>query len=169
MGKKLNKEKQFKNLVKQEMAEIKAEERRIAKRRRAAMAACSHTRGKHYTIDFSRNNQAYCRECGAKFSLKTFDLAEVSESAKMLNSALQQVRLLADEREDADLISDLGRLAADIEQVEEIYRRHLDRYGKNGNGKKKNRNNHENDSSQYGGYNSVVSVMEGAFGGKKRK
>lgn len=165
MGKK--EKKGIKQLIKAEMRELQQEENRLHKRRRALMAACQHRDGKDFAIEYEKKGQVRCRHCGARFSLTTQNLDEIRKSTHQLNSALQQVRILADSEDDAKLIADLGKLSADIIAINDIYKRHLDRYGKgNNNDKKKEKKRHDDD---YGGYSGVIDIMEGAIPKKKKK
>ena len=166
---KKNKGKEF---LKQQMAELQAEERAVQKKRRALMAACSHTDGKNFTIDFGKKGQARCRRCNSEFSVKSFNLEELAGSIREVYSAIQQVRMLADVNEDSVIISELGKLGADVLAMEEIYKRHLERYGKNNNNNRNKNKDQGNGSSQYGsyGYTGIIATMEdGGFYGKKNK
>lgn len=155
--------KKLRNIIKEQKRELEAEERRIQKKRRAIMAACSHHDGKGFTVDFEKKGAATCRVCGSRFSVRTFKPEEIREATNVVNSALQQVRMIADPREDEVIIAELGKLGADVIAVQDIYKRHLDRYSKGNHNGNKNKDK-GNKGSSYGGYgvSGIISTMEDA-------
>lgn len=117
------------------------------KAQREIAMMCSHSeptkKGEmRYTL-YAKGDKVKCEQCGEEFSLQAIPLEEVRKAITVLNNAIQQVRAFSDPFSDEKIISELGRTAHNIKNMEKYYARAITVYGKNrGNkGKKKQRNN----------------------------
>ena len=145
MGKENNKKKSS-DFV--EMRDLREEQKKLDKKKKKVAIPCSHTnaKGKLKLNFLGKGNLVQCEKCETVFDFSTISHDDLKDAIRIVHNAINQVKVMTDDPEkEYAVISNLGQLDYNLKELEELYRRATNKYGK-GEKKKKNKD----DFGQYG-------------------
>lgn len=131
----------------QELNAYSKEIKQLEKKMAVIRVQCSH-QDKHGNLQVKSvgGDMFKCRQCEETFKLNPVDTNQLKASYSILSDAINQIKVMADPKEDEVVIKTLGQLQFNIKEAITLYETTMNQ------DKKKKKNKKKNKSDNYGNY-----------------
>ena len=164
MGKKDKQKHESSSTTFASMKDLVEEEKKIKRKMAKLKIPCSHTNEKgKIKVEFIKGTLARCKKCDCVFDFERIEPDELDRAVETVHNAINQIKALSNDPEkEASLIRELGTIDFNLDEMKDLYKRTITKYGKGGNGKK----NKHKDERSFGSYGAANIQF---FDGKKNK